>query len=93
MAQLKDLCTSIPESLKRGNVMRELNRRKALSYAQRLRDLAQEKQVFDCCQTRRPNKGKYRNAASREEMGTIGTTVRAIRTGWNSVVVCKSRKI
>ena len=93
MATLKDLCSSIPESLKRDQAMRELNRRKALSYAKRLDSLAQETCVFDRCVQRRPEKGKAKNRFSREEAGTIGNVVVGIRTSWNSVVVCKTRQI
>ena len=93
MAQLKDLCSTIPESFKREQAIRELNRRMALSYAQRIGRLAQEERVFDRCVQRRPDKGKAKNRFSREEAGTIGNMVVGIRTGWNSVVVCKTKKI
>lgn len=92
MATLKELCSTIPESIMRDQAIRELNRRKALSYARRMDALSQEAHVFDRCVQRRPEKGKARNAYSREEAGSIGNMVVGIRTGWNSVVVCKSRK-
>ena len=92
MATLKELCSTIPESMKRDQAIRELNRRMALSYAQRMGRLAQEEHVFSRCQTRRPEKGKAKNGYSREEAGTMGTMVVGIRTSWNSVVVCKTRK-
>ncbi len=93
MATLKDLCSTIPESLKRRQAIREVNRRMALSYAQRMDSLAQEERVFDMCVQRRPEKGKAKNTFSREEAGTIGNVVVGIRTSWNSVVVCKTKKI
>lgn len=92
MATLQDLCKSIPQNIKREQTMRELNRRKALSYAQRLRALAQEEHVFDRCVQRRPNKGRYKNSFSREEVGSIGSIVVGVRTSKYSVVVCKRRK-
>ena len=92
MAQFKDLCSTIPESMMRDHVIREVNRRKALSYAQRMDSLRQEEHVFDKCAQRRPVKGKARNGYSREEAGTVGNMVVGIRTSWNSVVVCKCRK-
>lgn len=76
----------------RDQAIRELNRRKALSYVQRMGALAQEERVFDRCVQKRPSKGKYKNSFSREEAGTIGNMVVGIRTSWNSVVVCKTRK-
>ena len=91
MATLKDLC-NIPESIMRNQVIREVNRRKALSYAQRIGRLEQEKHVFDKCIQRRPNKGKAKNRFSREQAGSIGTIVVGVRTSWNSVVVCKRMK-
>lgn len=77
----------------REQAIRELNRRKALSYAQRLGALSQETRVFEACVQRRPEKGKAKNRFSREEAGTIGNVVVGIRTSWNSVVVCKTKKI
>lgn len=77
----------------REQAIRELNRRKALSYAQRLGALAQETRVFEACVQRRPEKGKAKNRFPREEAGTIGNVVVGIRTSWNSVVVCKTKKI
>ena len=93
MAQLKDLCSSIPEQFKRDQVVRELNRRKAISYASRMEALTNEVHVFDKCKTTRPEKGKAKNRYSREEAGTVKPVVMAVRTSWNSVVVCKSRRM
>lgn len=76
----------------RDQVRREVNRRKALSYAHRMGALAQETRVFEACVQRRPTKGKAKNRFSREEAGTIGNVVVGIRTSWNSVVVCKTKK-
>lgn len=76
----------------RDQAIRELNRRKAMSYARRMDALRQEERIFDKCQMRRPEKGKSKNSYSREEAGTIGNMVVGVRTSWNSVVVCKCRK-
>lgn len=73
-------------------VMRELNRRKAISYAQRMQSLEQEAHVFDRCKTTRPENGKAKNRYSREEAGTIGNMVMGVRVGPHTVVVCKCRK-
>ena len=77
----------------RDQAIRELNRRKAISYARRVDALRQEERVFDRCVQKRPGKGKYKNTFSREEAGTIGNVVVGIRTSWNSVVVCKCKKM
>lgn len=50
-----------------------------------------ERNVFRAGNIARPQKGKARNGFSREEAGTIGTITMGIRTGKNSVVVCKSQ--
>lgn len=93
MATLKELCSTIPASMMRDQAIRELNRRKAISYARRMDALRQEERVFDKCQTRRPEKGKSKNSYSREEAGTVGSIVVGVRTSWNSVVVCKCKKM
>lgn len=92
MAQLKDLCTAIPVQMMRDQVMREVNRRKAFSYASRMRSLDEETHVFDRCRTARPDKGKAKNGYSREEAGTIGNAIMGVRVGPHTVVVCKSKK-
>ena len=92
MAQLKDLCSTIPVQMMRDQVIREVNRRKALSYASRMEALGKEAHVFDRCVQRRPEKGKSKNTFSKEEAGTIGNVVVGIRTSWNSVVVCKTKR-
>lgn len=92
MATLKDLCSTIPVSMMRDQAIRELNRRKVLSYARRMDALRQEERVFDKCIQRRPVRGKVKNTYSREEAGTIGNIVVGVRTSKNSVVVCKCRK-
>lgn len=92
MAKLTELCSNIPDTLMREQVMRELIRRKARSYTRRVDGLKHEAHVFSKCAQRRPVKGKVKNTASSEEAGTIGKIVVGIRTGKYSVVVCKSRK-
>lgn len=99
MATLSELCSVIPQEVlqdalqnqqreERARVMREVRRRKALSYAHRLESLEQTFHPFDQCQQRRPQKGKYKNRASREEAGTIGRITMGVRTGKYSVCVC-----
>lgn len=93
MATLKDLCTAIPVQMMRDQVIREVNRRKVLSYAQRMQSLDEEVRVFEYCRTTRPERGRAKNRYSREEAGIVKPVVMAIRTSWNSVVVCKSRRM
>lgn len=96
MAQLKDLLSSIPtqvlqeqERYDRQQVMREVARRKAASYARRLEGLNREYHLFEECQVRRPMKGKTKNRFSKEEAGTSGAITMGVRTGRYSVCVCK----
>ena len=91
MAQLKDLLKDVPAELSRKAVEYELLRRKNASYLKRVGELRAEEHVFDRCKQARPNKGKAKNRFSREEAGTIGTITMGIRTGKNSVCVCKSQ--
>lgn len=92
MAQLKDLCNAIPAQFMRGHVMREINRRKAISYARRMQSLQQEENVFNKCATARPSKSRVRNRFSREEAGMVGNTVMGIHVSNNTVVVCRCKK-
>lgn len=100
MATLKELLKvlpdtqelAIPKKMLLDQAIREANKRKALSYAQRMHSLDQEERVFDTCLQRRPSKGKYKNRFSREEAGWTGTKIMGIRTSKNSVVVCQVRK-
>ena len=105
MAQLKDLLSSTTTTqvleligqseqkdrkAERKRVMREVARRKALSYRARMEELAHQWHAFDDCQERRPSKRKVQNRFSREEAGTKGRITMGIRTGNYGVVVCKS---
>lgn len=99
MATLKELCNSIPTSVlqqsersERERVMREVARRKAASYARRLENLESTFHPFDQCKQARPQKGKYKNTASREEAGTLGSVTMGVRTGKYSVCVCKVKQ-
>lgn len=99
MATLKELCATIPTSVLKMQeahehkmVMREVARRTALSYAQRMKDLKDEWHVYDKCKQSRPQKGKYKNGYSREEAGTQGTIVAGIRAGRYTVVTCKTKR-
>ena len=67
-------------------------RSKNAAYLKRMGALRAEENVFGRCQTRRPEKGKYRNGYSREQAGTCGAVTMGIRTGRYSVCVCKSKK-
>lgn len=97
MTLLKDLLSSalptqVLELQKQGErqrVMREVARRKAASYQQRMEVLEHQYHAFDDCQQRRPSKRKVQNRFSREEAGTRGRIVMGVRTGSYSVCVCK----
>jgi hypothetical protein len=82
----------MPKELQWQAVERELLRRKNASYLRRMGKLREEENVFGSCQTRRPNKGKYRNGYSREEAGTMGAMIVGISTGRYGVCVCQSKK-
>lgn len=103
MTQLKDLLKTIPTQVlqvqeqlsqehdrsERQRVMREVARRKALSYQHRMEALEREFHPFDECQQRRPSKRKVQNRYSAEEAGTRGRVVMGVRTGRYSTCVCK----
>jgi len=72
--------------LSQSEAMRRYERREEMSAPMYGRN------IFRAGQTMRPEKGKQKNGYSREEAGTIGTIVVGIRTGKNSVCVCKSKK-
>lgn len=89
---MKDLCSNIPASILLDQAIREVNRRQAVTYAKRMDRLGREERVFERCAQRRPSKGKFKNRASAEEAGTIGTMVVGVRIGKHRVVVCKTKK-
>lgn len=92
MANLKDLCNSIPQSWIDRQTTRNLAARIAQTQAKRMERLANEDRCFDKCTTRRPSKRRVKNTAFSEAMGTIGTITARVRTGAYTGVVCKSRK-
>lgn len=92
MATLRDLCSNVPTQIDAAAIHYEVVRRKNISFLKRMGALASEEKVFSHCQQRRPNKGKVKNRASSEEMGTIGTMTCRIRTGNYTGVVCKSKR-
>ena len=92
MANLRDLCSSVPSEIERKAVEYELMRRTAISYRKRMQALYAEERVFDRCKQTRPLKGKAKNRYSSEEAGMAGAITMGIRTGKYSVCVCKSQK-
>lgn len=106
MTQLKDLLKTIPTQVlqvqeqlsqehdrsERQRVMREVARRKALSYQHRMEALEREFHPFDECQQRRPSKRKVQNRYSAEEAGTRGAITMGVRTGSYNVCVCKVKQ-
>lgn len=92
MATLRELCNYVPSHIDRKAVEYELMRRKVISYRKRMDALCAEERVFDQCQQRRPQKGKYKNTASREQAGTLPAVTMGVRTGKYSVCVCKVKQ-
>lgn len=93
MATLKDLCSSVPQSLLRVQTDYNLNLQKQAAYNKRMENLGMERAIFEQCKRERTQK-RVRNRFSTEQAGTCGTYVRTIRFE-NSYItkVCKSRNM
>ena len=93
MATLQELCTAMPVQLKREAVQRELLRRKNEGYCRRMLALDDEQNIFARCKGVRQPK-RFKNYASTEDAGRIGTHLRDVRFPNSSiVVVCKTRNL
>ena len=81
MATLKDLCSSVPQSLLRVQTDYNVNTRKQESYNKRMRALDCEQAIFEQCKRERTQK-RVRNRFSTEEAGTCSqsTTTRRFAT-------------
>ena len=93
MATLKDLCSSVPQSLLREQAIYNVNQRKQASYNKRMECLDMERAIFEQCKRERTQK-RVRNRFSTEQAGTCSTYVRTMRFE-NSYItkVCKSRSM
>ncbi len=92
MATLAELCANVPAQMKREATQRELTRRMNEAYLRRMADLAEERNVYAQCRSIRPQKARFKNTASAEAAGRIGTHIKEVRTpGSRIVVVCKAK--
>lgn len=93
MATLKDLCSSVPQSLLREQAIYNVNQRKQAAYNKRMERLGMERAIFEQCKRTRTQK-RVKNKFSTEQAGTCGTYTRTMRFE-NSYItkVCKSRSL
>ena len=84
------MMTDVQKVCDRKRVEREIVRRKNASYLHRLQGLEQEYDVFYKAQTRRPEKGKFRNRVWAEQCGSVGSFVATVHTPNSYIhVACK----
>lgn len=81
MATLKDLCSSVPQSLLRVQTDYNVNQRKQAAYNKRMERLGMERAIFEQCKHTRTQK-RVKNKFSTEEAGTcsLSTTTRRFAT-------------
>lgn len=81
MATLKDLCSSVPQSLLRVQTDYNLNLQKQAAYNKRMERLDMERAIFEQCKRERTQK-RVKNRFSTEEAGTCSesTTTRRFAT-------------
>ncbi len=81
MATLKDLCSSVPQSLLRGQTDYNVNQRKQASYNKRMDRLGMERAIFEQCKHTRTQK-RVKNKFSTEQAGTcsLSTSTRRFAT-------------
>jgi CO dehydrogenase nickel-insertion accessory protein CooC1 len=93
MATLKDLCSSVPQSLLRVQTDYNLNLQKQAAYNKRMERLGMERAIFEQCKRTRTQK-RVKNGWSSEQAGTCGSYTRTMRFE-NSYItkVCKSRNM
>ncbi len=93
MATLKDLCSSVPQSLLRVQTNYNLNLQKQAAYNKRMQQLDTERAIFEQCKRERTQK-RVRNGFSTEQAGTCGTYLRDVRFPNSRIhVVCKSNRV
>lgn len=93
MATLKDLCSSVPQSLLREQAIYNVNTRKQAAYNKRMERLGMERAIFEQCKRNRTRK-RVHNTLYKEQAGTCGTYTHTMRFE-NSYItkVCKSRNM
>ena len=93
MATLKDLCSSVPQSLLRVQTDYNVNQRKQAAYNKRMERLGMERAIFEQCKHTRTQK-RVKNRFSTEQAGTCGSYTHTMRFE-NSYItkVCKSRNL
>ena len=81
MATLKDLCSSVPQSLLRVQTDYNLNLQKQAAYNKRMERLGMERAIFEQCKRTRTQK-RVKNKFSTEEAGKCSqsTTTRRFAT-------------
>lgn len=91
MATLKDLCSSVPQSLLREQAIYNVNQRKQAAYNKRMHQLDMERAIFEQCKRQRTQK-RVRNSFSTEEAGRYGggTIIATIRNNGTHIhQVCR----
>ena len=93
MATLKDLCSSVPQSLLRVQTDYNVNQRKQAAYNKRMERLGMERAIFEQCKRTRTQK-RVKNGWSSEQAGTCGTYIATKRFSNSRLTcVCKSRSL
>ena len=86
------MMTDVQKVCDRKRVEREVMRRKNASYLHRLQGLEQERDVFYQAQTRRPQKGKFKNRVWAEQCGSVGSFVATVHTSNSYIHVAVKAK-
>lgn len=90
MATLKDLCSSVPQSLLRVQTDYNVNQRKQAAYNKRMERLGMERAIFEQCKRTRTQK-RVKNGFSRDEAGTCSNYVGEVRFS-NSYIHVAAKK-
>jgi NADPH-dependent ferric siderophore reductase len=88
MATLKDLCSSVPQSLLRVQTDYNVNQRKQASYNKRMERLDMERAIFEQCKRERTQK-RVRNRFSTEQAGACSLTTSTRRFATSQTFVEK----
>ena len=91
MATLKDLCSSVPQSLLRAQAIYNVNQRKQAAYNKRMERLGMERAIFEQCKRTRAQK-RVKNKFSTEEAGTCSQTTSTRRFATSQMFVEKRGK-
>lgn len=88
MATLKDLCSSVPQSLLRIQTDYNVNQRKQASYNKRMQQLDMERAIFEQCKRTRTQK-RVKNKFSTEQAGTCSQSTSTRRFATSQTFVEK----